>query len=242
MGGFLDKKTRVVDMVLTDYGRELYSQGKLKFEYYAFSDDEVDYDPPMKQDDQYFSGSISATVLSASKVQQVEATLVREAIRGLPKSSNSQAKDQTNIQGHLFTMPQGQRVIPRLAMAPDFYTGSIETKQQKIQDTSRTYDQFGRIVESTTYIRGYRKFDTTKLKIDLEVDDFFDKGTMEGYLVRVYSSGSGQGLTEVEPQRDLSSVLSYRSDLQLYRDEEIEKKEAGEAGLNEASKVFVEKK
>jgi len=243
MAGFLDNKTRVVDMVLTDYGRELYSQGKLNLEYYAFSDDEVDYDPPMRQDDQYFSGSISATELSSSKVQQIEATLVREAVTGLPDASNSSADDKTNIQDLLFTMPQGQKILPELAQIPEFYTASIDTKQQTIQDKNVTYDQFGRVVESVgPFIRGYRKFETSRLIIDLDVNDFFDKGTREGYLVRAYSSGSGQGLTEISSKRDLANVLSYRGDLQMYRDGEIEKKVSADAGAAEASSDAVEKK
>lgn len=43
--GFLDRKNRVVDIVLTGRGRELFSVGELDFAYYAFFDDGLDYDP-----------------------------------------------------------------------------------------------------------------------------------------------------------------------------------------------------
>lgn len=43
--GFLDRQSRVLDVVLTGRGRELLAAGELDFSYYAFFDDGVDYDP-----------------------------------------------------------------------------------------------------------------------------------------------------------------------------------------------------
>jgi hypothetical protein len=43
--GFLDRKNRVVDIVLTGRGRELFAVGRLDFAHYAFFDDGLDYDP-----------------------------------------------------------------------------------------------------------------------------------------------------------------------------------------------------
>ena len=40
---FLDKKERILDITLTDRGRQLLSRGLLDFTYYAFSDEGVDY-------------------------------------------------------------------------------------------------------------------------------------------------------------------------------------------------------
>lgn len=47
--GLLDKKERILDVVLTDKGREQMARNNLNFRYYAFSDEGVDY-----------SGSLSA--------------------------------------------------------------------------------------------------------------------------------------------------------------------------------------
>ena len=41
--GILNTKERILDVVLTDRGRKLLSQNLLDFEFYAFSDDGVDY-------------------------------------------------------------------------------------------------------------------------------------------------------------------------------------------------------
>jgi len=43
--GFLDRKSRVIDVVLTGRGRELFALGELDFAYYALFDDGIDYDP-----------------------------------------------------------------------------------------------------------------------------------------------------------------------------------------------------
>lgn len=43
--GFLDRQNRVVDVVLTGRGRELFAVGELDFAYYSFFDDGIDYDP-----------------------------------------------------------------------------------------------------------------------------------------------------------------------------------------------------
>lgn len=43
--GFLDRKSQVVDVVLTIRGRRLFADGKLDFAYVSFFDDGIDYDP-----------------------------------------------------------------------------------------------------------------------------------------------------------------------------------------------------
>lgn len=44
MSSFLDKKERVLDVQLTEYGKHLLSKGEFNPEYYAFFDDDVIYD------------------------------------------------------------------------------------------------------------------------------------------------------------------------------------------------------
>lgn len=40
---FIDGRTKIVDLILTQKGREQLSKGKLIIKYYAFGDDEIDY-------------------------------------------------------------------------------------------------------------------------------------------------------------------------------------------------------
>ena len=55
--GFLDQKERILDIVLTDYGKELLSKNQLNFKYYAFSDEGINY-----------SGSLSSSLAVSSSV------------------------------------------------------------------------------------------------------------------------------------------------------------------------------
>lgn len=40
---FLDKKERVLDIILTQHGRKRLAKGEFQPKYFAFSDDEIDY-------------------------------------------------------------------------------------------------------------------------------------------------------------------------------------------------------
>lgn len=217
MAGFLDKNTRVIDMVLTDYGKELYSKGELEFSYFTFSDDEVDYDPWI-----YNSGSLSDTELTASKLEHVENSLVREATFGVGLDSGPAARDLSNINNLLFTMPQGQKVLPRMSVSPDFLTGSINAVQQKVERTGIVRDQYGTVIDkSGPFHMGYRKFKSTRVTFEGRVDDFFEKSAQEGFLVRVFHSGTS-GLFEIDERYDIENVVSYANDLRLLLDEQAD--------------------
>jgi hypothetical protein len=218
MAGFLDERTTVVDMVLTDYGRTLYSQGELDFAYYAFSDDEVDYDPYIST-----SGSLNDDQLEEVRIDQIEATLVREAVFGLPISRDSRDLDKTNIQTLMLDVPQGQQIVSEMLIIPEVTGSTIETRQQKVRERSIVRDQNGNVIQilGETDL-GFQKFGVTRFRLDMDVEDFFDFSTREGFLVRVFSSGS-EGLREVSSKRDKGNVSSYSNDLQLYVDSSANK-------------------
>lgn len=67
--GYLDKQSRVIDVVLTECGRRLYALGKLDFAYFGLFDDMIDYDPVKA------SGSFT----DDERDQQAEATPILEA-------------------------------------------------------------------------------------------------------------------------------------------------------------------
>lgn len=217
MAGFLDKNTRVIDMVLTDYGKELYSKGDLEFSFYAFSDDEVDYDPWISG-----SGSLTATQLTSSKIEQIEATLVREAVFGLPKNLCPAAKDQTNIKDLLFTIPQGQKILPRMTISPDALSGTINVTQQKLQRSVVSRDSEGNIINKSEKIDlGFKTSNVSKYVVDFDLKEFLNKDSNEGFLIRYFSSGSG-GLTELTHKRDLDDVVSYSNDIRLFIDQDVD--------------------
>jgi len=217
MAGFLDKNTRVIDMVLTDYGKELYSKGELQFSFYAFSDDEVDYNPWISN-----SGSLTSVALTASIQEQVEATLVREAVFGKPRNMCPVAKDQTNIKELLFTIPQGQKTLPRITISPDSLSGSIHSIQQKIQRSVVHRDSEGSTINKAENIDlGFKTSNASKYVIDFDLKEFLNKESNEGFLIRLFSSGSG-GLVELTHKRDLDDVLSYSNDVRLFLDEDVD--------------------
>lgn len=214
-------------MVLTDYGKELYSKGDLRFEYYAFSDDGVDYDPYISD-----SGSLSDVALSESIDRQLDSTLTMEATTGLTMDTDVIGRDRTNINRLLFTMPQGQSVVPELDLVPDVVSASIGARQQKVRERSVVRDQFGetlRVIGGRDI--GYRVFGEGVRRFDYDLDDFFDKPSHNGFIVRVYTSGT-DGPIEMIPKRDRKNVISYGEDFRVFIDEDIERLESTKSELS----------
>src|SRR5580704_7370511 len=118
MAGFLDKQTRIIDMVLTAAGRNLLSRGKLNFTYWMSFDDEIDYQPFISQ-----SGTMTALQFSSSLYDEIESTPIREAVAGY-QITNMIMGDTTNVIRPLYTMPQGQATIPRMTSSGG-PTGSV---------------------------------------------------------------------------------------------------------------------
>jgi hypothetical protein len=108
--GFLDQKNRVLDVVLTDYGRELLAQNKLNFQYYAFSDEGIDY-----------SGSLSRS-LAAS------ATLDNYIHRDVSFEAD-QRQTINDLRSFLYTIPQERRVLPEFKINADL-TSSVELERK----------------------------------------------------------------------------------------------------------------
>ena len=63
MSGFLDKKKRLIDYKLTEFGREKLSKGELRFEYYTFSDRSIVYSQSLTDSYDYaFSDSLDGYI------------------------------------------------------------------------------------------------------------------------------------------------------------------------------------
>ncbi len=104
--GFLDKKERILDIVLTARGRELMSQHQLNIQYYAFSDDGVDY-----------TGSlVNAQVSGTTMDGDVYKTPLFEA-----NIKNDKLKDLSYF---LYTVPERSPVLPDIRVGVDL-TASV---------------------------------------------------------------------------------------------------------------------
>lgn len=107
--GFLDQKERVLDVVLTDLGRDLLSRNQLNFKYYAFSDEGIDY-----------SGSLSSsTMLSSTLDNYIHKQMAFEA---------DQRIDQ-DLRSFLYTIPPDRQVLPEFKISANL-TSSVELERQ----------------------------------------------------------------------------------------------------------------
>jgi hypothetical protein len=102
--GLLDKKERILDITLTDFGRDLFSKNQLQIKYYAFSDEGIDY-----------SGSLSASAVfvSSSYDDQIYNTLTFES---------DQRLGQQTLKTFLFNGPINKNVSPQFITSRDSNT------------------------------------------------------------------------------------------------------------------------
>lgn len=208
MAGFLDKNDRVVDMILTADGRRLLSQGKLNFVYYAFMDDEVDYDPYIAT-----SANLTAEQMSSSWSEQVEASLVKEAIGG--RTGDPDRVNRLNGTSRLYTQPQGQGFLSKMVLTPDSFSGSIQLDQRRIQEMRTRKDETGHVISVLgPFDRGYERISTQTFPIEYDVRDFFGTQRQEGFLLRIMQSGSN-GLVELPAKRDFANEIAYTPDLAM---------------------------
>lgn len=211
MAGFLDKNTRIIDMVLTSHGKRLLSAGDLHFCYWIPYDDEIDYDPFIST-----SSSLSSDQLSASIYQSIETTPLREATTGY-SDFNKERSDFTNVHNPIFTKAQGQEVLPR-AVFPQAAERFIEARQRKVEriyqdrDKKKKYDNplLARDI-------GTERYDSSTFVLELAYskDSFPSDFQPEGFIFRMLQSGSS-GWSEVVPRRDLNNDLSYNNDVRIF--------------------------
>ena len=89
---FFNKKEDVIDIELTQYGKYLLSKGKLKPAFYAFSDDEIIYDPSYNS-----SGSVEVKTESFERI-------ARNNIRAKTFYESDSAEERVlKLNGHNFT-------------------------------------------------------------------------------------------------------------------------------------------
>lgn len=172
--GFLDKQSRVIDVVLTERGRRLFATGELDFAYYAMFDDGIDYDP-------YSSGSLS----HEEREEMIESTLMLEA-PFIPEVRGAEAPGEPR--SHVFTAAPDYAAIPHLNSPSDGSSIEITCDQVKRENL-------------------YHRINSSRAQIDLSLQGEVETSN-PGFLIRVFSSGSN-GLTELDPRRDLAGRRSY---------------------------------
>lgn len=236
MAGILDKKDRVIDLVLTQEGRRLLSLGQLDFVYFSLFDDEVDYDPWING-----SGSLTEQELSASIREQIDHAMILEATTGFMPGPSQIGRETFGVREPLFTMPQGQRILPELEIVPDT-SGSVEVIQRKVEEVYIKRDQTGAVLNKIGPVDiGYERVKSSDSVINVNVKDYLDDKSQAGFLVKVFISGS-DGLQEIDHKRDFRGDSSYGLDLKIFPDSRIEALERRNVANEEVIKGSVGKK
>lgn len=201
-------------MVLTSHGKALLSKCDLNFCYWAAFDDEIDYDPFITS-----SSLLSEEQLLEVKYNSIEDTPIRQATNGY-KIYNRNAEDFTNLSSSLFTMSQGQEILPR-AKFPEETEHTIKIIQRRLIDSfQRAANSYESESKTELMDRGVERIQDSsnsevKLTFSYERDSFQPDFQPDGFFVTVYKSGS-DGLTEITPMRDSSNDLSLGSDIKVH--------------------------
>jgi hypothetical protein len=164
--GLLDKKERILDVSLTDRGRQLLSQNLLDFEFYAFSDEGVDY-----------AAALTASLLESGSADfAIRNSLSFEAVQR--KNSN----EPTDLASFLYTVPSRQQTLPvfvtNFDSTPDitakrrFYIDRLTVTSEKFNAIQQpiavimrsTVNKENKETKMVSYV-AQQKFNQTKAKI-----------------------------------------------------------------------------
>lgn len=190
--GFLDPKERVLDIVLTDTGKQLLLKGELRFAYWIPFDDEVNY-------------------------QDLNDPLIVEATSGRFGLNNTQ-EDTTNVNRPMFTASPGvghSAPIPTMQVSsPDELEVTIRQSQLVKRHVLR--DVAGNEVSSSLADAGFQRTAAGAAYIDVGylTGSFSNAKELEGFLVTVYQDVSGT-YHEVLHNRSSDGEVAYRNDLAL---------------------------
>lgn len=115
--GFLDRQSRVVDIVLTERGRKLFSTGKLDFAFFGLFDDGIDYDP-------YSPDGLDAD----GRRTQIDSTPMTE-VRSVPDVRSLAAPGEPR--NHVFTAAADYSEIPRLSIPAQGEQFTVQGDQRR---------------------------------------------------------------------------------------------------------------
>lgn len=148
--GLLDNKSRVIDFVLTERGRRLYSAGKLDFKYFAVFDDEVDYNP-------YTTGSITDT----ERELIIENGCVSEAVSIV---ESDYPFDKLMPRSHVFTAESDFVVIPHVELPS---TGSYRLEYAQMKGSGGIVRDASNIIEIPTHVSSDSNIDHDGFEISV---------------------------------------------------------------------------
>jgi hypothetical protein len=134
--GILDSKTTILDLSLTDLGRELLSKDQLNFTYYAFSDVGIDYSGSfLKLDKMHFSG-----IMTGSTYDDFIHTEFFNIEADQKKGYN---KDEPlDMETFLYTVPMSNKVLPEIRLST---SGTLTIKRTYKKVKPENIDDIGKL-------------------------------------------------------------------------------------------------
>jgi hypothetical protein len=190
MAGFLDPKERVIDMVLTETGKQLLMKGELRFVYWIPFDDEVDYNPQVITLD---AGHEQQTV-EERRQELAETPLTMEAKMGY-RGFNLAEEDLTNVHRPMFTAVPGVGLSTPLPQAVvDTDAVNIRVEQRKLTKTYVQRDHEGNVIggQAGPIDVGFQRSNgsTADINASYSTGSFTSDSQLEGFLVTMYQSSS----------------------------------------------------
>ena len=122
--GYLDRQSRVIDVVLTERGRKLYAASALDFSYFGLFDDCIDYDPVLP----------GGTFSDDDREVQVESTLILEAPFIKDVRGTTGPMEPTD---HIFTAAGGFVQLPMMSSPADGSAIDLSSDQRRDGGTYR---------------------------------------------------------------------------------------------------------
>jgi hypothetical protein len=114
---FLDKKNRIIDITLTDHGRQLLSENSLDIKYYAFSDDLIDY-----------SGSLAQSVKFSQSLDDV---IYRNFIPIAASQMKGAGGTKADLTSFLYTAPEQRTVLPQFTLSDTQMVSLVRLYEEK---------------------------------------------------------------------------------------------------------------
>ena len=191
--GFLDPKERVLDIVLTDTGKQTLLKGALRISYWVPYDDEVNY-------------------------QSLEDPLIVEATAGKFGLNNTQ-EDLTNVKRPMFTAKPGvghSYPIPSMVVV-DTSSLDVSINQEHLFKRQVSRDENGKEISSVLIEGGFRRFVQSESYVSASYSStgsFFNPDDLSGFLITVYQNVSGN-YHEILHNRSSDGNVAYRNDLAL---------------------------
>lgn len=132
--GYLDKQSRVIDVVLTERGRKLFAVGRLDFAFFGLFDDCLDYDPV----------AVTGSYSDVEREREIESTLMLEAPFVRDVRGTTAPLEPID---HIFTAAPGYVRIPSMGSPTDGESVDLMADQRTGADGTyrRTGTSFAQI-------------------------------------------------------------------------------------------------